>query len=236
MPILTGNAIRQIRRHVRRVDRFMHERPYRANVLGPYLMEHGMHRGAGGHNIFLGKPDAAHASGQIETYSIYELTTNGNPQDTTVNQTNVYQESGFDYSKDVFCIVWEVDTADADFRYWSWPIELEDCELEQPVNLGARSRLTISGGAVTMTESFHKIRIENFGVDITDDLDTINGGTDGDMLVLVASDSTETVVCKDGTGNLAMTGDFSLTHTQDTIVYVYNGTNWLELTHANNAS
>jgi hypothetical protein len=39
-----------------------------------------------------------------------------------------------------------------------------------------------------------------------------------------------------GTGNLRLTGggDFNLDNADDTIVFIYNGTNWLELAQSSN--
>ena len=94
--------------------------------------------------------------------------------------------------------------------------------------------LTIASGAITVTGKLHNVDTESDAS--TDDLDTINGGVVGQIVILRAADDGRTIVCKDGTGNLKLSGDFSLTHTEDGIVLIYDGSNWIELSTANNAS
>lgn len=97
--------------------------------------------------------------------------------------------------------------------------------------LGIRSggELTIATGAITITDSHHRVDTEADAA--TDDLDTINGGTDGEILVLQAQDSARTVVLKDGTGNLALNDDFSLLNDQASITLQYHlaQTEWVEI-------
>lgn len=92
---------------------------------------------------------------------------------------------------------------------------------------GAVSELTISTGAITATASHHTVDTESDAA--SDDLDTINGGTLGAILVLRAANTARTVVIKDGTGNIHNSGDgdFSLDDTEKVWVGVYNGTDWI---------
>lgn len=102
------------------------------------------------------------------------------------------------------------------------------------LRLAYAGELTIAAGVITATGAYHSVDTE--GGAGTDDLDTVNGGTEGDVLVLRADDSARTVVCKDGTGNLRLAGgDFSLDHVEDRIALHYDGTNWCELTRADNS-
>jgi hypothetical protein len=96
--------------------------------------------------------------------------------------------------------------------------------------------LTIATGAITITRSYHIVDTENG--DASDDLATINGGLDGLRLVLRAADNDNTVVVKDGTGNIITASDCSLTHTQDTIELIYDATlaQWLELSRSDNTA
>ena len=95
--------------------------------------------------------------------------------------------------------------------------------------------LTIAAGAITATHRYHPVDTEADAA--TDDLVTINGGKYiGQLLTLVAIDATHTVVCKDGTGNLQLNGDFSLDNSQDTITLVWNGGNWLEVSRSDNGA
>jgi len=100
------------------------------------------------------------------------------------------------------------------------------------IGLGTPTNLTIATGVITKTGSYHTVDTEASAS--TDDLDTINGGSIGDILFLTATDSTRTVVVKDNIGNLQLSGDFSLDNIEDTIQLLYNGTNWLEISRSNN--
>ena len=99
---------------------------------------------------------------------------------------------------------------------------------------GTTTTLVISGGVVTVVRA--NTIVDTEGAAASDDLDTINGGTTGALLVLSAENVARTVVCKDGTGNLQLAGDFSLDHTNDRLLLVSDGTNWTELSRSNNAA
>jgi hypothetical protein len=94
--------------------------------------------------------------------------------------------------------------------------------------------LTIAGGIITVTNSWH--RVDTQSAASTDDLDTINGFTDGMQLYLRALSSANTVVLKDGTGNLVLAGDFSLDTGDDIIHLIYDGVSnvWKEVSRSDN--
>jgi len=95
--------------------------------------------------------------------------------------------------------------------------------------------LTISSGVVTYAgNSFTLIATEASAS--TDDLDTINGGVSGDRLVLTPASDSDTVVVKDGTGNLQIAGDFSLDSSHDTIELIFSTNVWLELSRTSGGS
>ena len=97
--------------------------------------------------------------------------------------------------------------------------------------------LTISSGSVTPTGSNHTIDTE--GNAASDDLDTIvddGSVATGTLLLLRAAADARTVVVKDGTGNLRLAGDFSLTHTQDCLLLMHVGTSWIEVSRSDNAA
>lgn len=88
--------------------------------------------------------------------------------------------------------------------------------------------LTIASGVVTVQKAYHTLTPETGAVD---DLTTINGGVDGQLLILQAT-ATKTVTLKDGLGNLDLSGDFEMIDTDDKIIILtYNGTAniWVEL-------
>lgn len=101
------------------------------------------------------------------------------------------------------------------------------------LNFGSAVTKTIAGGVITATQT--RTAVDTEGAAATDDLDTINGGTAGDIIILSAADSTHDVVCKDGTGNLSLEGDFTLDNGADKLVLMYSGSVWTEISRANNA-
>ena len=70
----------------------------------------------------------------------------------------------------------------------------------EDVGIGAPTELTISAGAVTISKTARMIwhTIDTEGDAATDDLDTINGGSPGQFLLIQPEDSGRTVVCKHG--------------------------------------
>ena len=100
------------------------------------------------------------------------------------------------------------------------------------LSLGHETVLTISAGAITVAKSFHKVSTE--GGAASDDLDTINGGYEGQILVLRAATDSNTVVLKDNTGNMALNGDFSMDLSTDTITLLWDTSVWVELSRSNN--
>lgn len=100
--------------------------------------------------------------------------------------------------------------------------------------LGSMTPLTIASGVITVSSGFHEVDTESAAA--SDDLDTINyeGIQDGTLLVLRAVDSGRTVVLKDGTGNLRLAGDFSLTHNRDTVTLIKGNAVWYEVSRSDN--
>jgi hypothetical protein len=86
-------------------------------------------------------------------------------------------------------------------------------------------QLTIDGaGAVTRTQVYHSIETNAGGP--TDDLVTINGGAEGDLLIIRPYHDGHTVVVKHNTGNIWLLGaaDISLDDIGDHLVFVYSST------------
>jgi hypothetical protein len=95
------------------------------------------------------------------------------------------------------------------------------------LNLKPAIELTIASGEVTILQSNHTIDTESD--DSTDDLELINGGFAGDILILSANHTDRTVVLKHGTGNIYCNSgsDFSLDSTEKMAILIFNGTNWI---------
>lgn len=105
------------------------------------------------------------------------------------------------------------------------------------ISHGSPTELTIdASGIITVTKGYH--RVDTFADAATDDLVTINDGVDGELLVLRAENDARTVVLKDGGGNLALAGDFSLDNVHDTISLIYDATLalWLETSRSDNGA
>ena len=93
----------------------------------------------------------------------------------------------------------------------------------------AVTELTISSGIVTVTQMFHTIDTE--GDAATDDLDTINGGSTVNMIVIRAANDARTVVVKHNTGNIWLQGkaDINLDDLEDGLLLVWDGTKWFDI-------
>ena len=101
------------------------------------------------------------------------------------------------------------------------------------ISVGSPTAVTVSGGIIAVTKSYHTVDTE--GGAAADDLDTINGGEDGDLLVLRIVAAARKVTVKDGTGNLEITGDCVLGGLPNIIVLLnIDGTSWIEVTRRKN--
>jgi len=92
--------------------------------------------------------------------------------------------------------------------------------------------VTIASGAITALADWHWVDTEADAA--SDDLDTINGGYEGRVLRIFAADSARTVVVKDGTGNIRLPADRSLTANTDTITLLFRSGSWVEVGFADN--
>ena len=96
------------------------------------------------------------------------------------------------------------------------------------LNLGPVSQLTIVSQAVTITGSYHSLFTA-----ANANLVTINGGVEGDILVVRGAGG-GAISARDNTGNLRLAGNFSISSANDTMVLMFDGTNWIELCRSNN--
>jgi len=99
---------------------------------------------------------------------------------------------------------------------------------------GTPTELTIATGVITAIRSYHKIDTQgDLG---TDELDTINGGSLGMILILTSENDGRDTTLKHATGNLRLSqgNDFILDNINATITLIYNGTNWLEISRSAN--
>lgn len=98
--------------------------------------------------------------------------------------------------------------------------------------LGSMSELTIASGGITITSSVHIVDTQ--GDAASDNLNTINGGSTGSILVLTTADSSRDVTLKDDSDNLRLAGDCSLASSNDSITLIKNGSIWREVSRSIN--
>lgn len=98
-----------------------------------------------------------------------------------------------------------------------------------------QENVTIASDAITVTSSY--VRVLTEGSTSSDELATINGGSAGQVLYLHQQLSTKDITLKDGTGNLALAGDFAMDHAQDMIHLIYSAADsvWIEVSRSSNA-
>jgi hypothetical protein len=102
---------------------------------------------------------------------------------------------------------------------------------------GDGAGLMLASGVLNAVTGF--VRVVTEGGAASDDLDTITVGSlpEGSLIVLVADNSTETVVVKNGTGNIQLAGsDFTMDNKKDTIMLILTQSNWLEVSRSNNGA
>lgn len=102
----------------------------------------------------------------------------------------------------------------------------------------AATTLVINAGAVTITDHC-MFRIDTEAAAASDDLDTINGGVEGDVITFQSTNSSRDVMFKHGTGNLRLNGlvDFALNQISDRITLQKgSGGVWVQISSSNNGT
>lgn len=115
----------------------------------------------------------------------------------------------------------------------SIPAPSTPTEVAGRINLGTLEGVTLSGDAFSLVadKSFYSVTSET---GTSDDLVTINGGTDGDLIVLrPASGHTITAL---ETGNLDLDGSKTLDDVQDKLTLIYDSahTKWCQVSWSGN--
>jgi hypothetical protein len=87
---------------------------------------------------------------------------------------------------------------------------------------------TIAAGVIAVTGG-PDVAVDTEASAATDDLDTINGTVNGQIVVIRAVNSARTVVLRDGVGNLRLTGNITLDNNEDRVILRSNGTNLFQL-------
>lgn len=92
-------------------------------------------------------------------------------------------------------------------------------------DLGTPSELTIASGAIATTGKFHTVDTQSDAA--SDDLDTVTGVANGELVLLRPASAARTVVVKHGTGNIKCPQgvDISLAEATDHVLLIGDGTN-----------
>jgi hypothetical protein len=95
--------------------------------------------------------------------------------------------------------------------------------------------ITISSGVISIglsNNSFGYVNLINEGFPgvVVDDLDTINGGRDGDEIIVSSYSTSILITVKNGTGNILLSGNEDVVlEAGRQLVLFYNGSDWLEI-------
>lgn len=99
------------------------------------------------------------------------------------------------------------------------------------------STVTIASGVVTVPNAVGHIivLIGTEGGAATDDLDTISGGLENQIISFFSVSSSQDTTFKDNTGNLALNADFTLDNAADCITLIKRGSTWYQMAASSNA-
>jgi hypothetical protein len=124
------------------------------------------------------------------------------------------------------------DAAAQNLFIWSNTV-ISPVELIYPLTVNP---IIIASGAITCPSdnSVTYVLVDTEGGAATDDLVTINGGFEGQIVYFSTTSSSRDVTFKDGTGNLNLVSDFVCDNNSDTITLIRRGSNWFEIARSNN--
>ena len=102
-------------------------------------------------------------------------------------------------------------------------------ELQGRLNLGDATELTIASGVITITKASTLYTVDGEG-DAADSLLTINGGVEGDEILLLPENASRNITIATGTGNILVPSgvDYIIPDTGAVKLY-YDGSNWIVL-------
>jgi len=118
-------------------------------------------------------------------------------------------------------------------------------EFSQAINTNAgfgaieSTEKTIASGIIDIGTAFIPFRrytVDTQNDSASDDLDTIEGGHEGELLLIQAENAARTVVVKDGAG-MVLAGDCTLDNTEDILLLMCTATDsWIEISRSNNGA
>ena len=114
---------------------------------------------------------------------------------------------------------------------WSSNAQVNNLKINNKLNTQPNTA-TISSGAITYTNTYMVVDTEASAS--TDDLDTINGGSVGDILIIRQENDGRDITFKHAGGNINLTNgiEFSFVNTRDRLVLQYDGSFWVELSRS----
>jgi hypothetical protein len=103
---------------------------------------------------------------------------------------------------------------------------------------GNSPTITINSGAITVaySASIMPVTVDTESAAATDDLNTITPTNPciGQLLILRIASNARNVVLKDNTGNIGLSGDFTMNSTADRLTLIWNGSGWNEISRSDN--
>lgn len=138
------------------------------------------------------------------------------------------------YFKQIFQVLADTISVTVDPVNGEWTTDAARVRVPGLLNVDAATELTIASGAITVTKSYHTVDTQSDAA--SDDLDTINGGGEGDHLYLRATSNDRTVVIKHGTGNIRCGSDVTLDHGSDVIHLLRGATFWNMVSFSSNGT
>ena len=93
------------------------------------------------------------------------------------------------------------------------------------------TQLLITDGIITVTDTFPSVRVQTGS---SDDLETINGGVDGQILFIKPYDNND-IVLKNDVDNILCNGgsDVTLNTSRDIAMLIYQSDTWIQLFYSN---
>jgi len=104
----------------------------------------------------------------------------------------------------------------------------------QNIYLGTSPTLTISSGAVTITNEGGSYKIDTESAAASDTLDTINGTVSGQVVVLQSVSNARDIIISNGVGNIYTNNGLSetLNYASDRVSFISDGSNLYQLTRS----
>lgn len=132
--------------------------------------------------------------------------------------------------------IWAGDNRTGGAQEWRFIGSVSTTATTSPPVFGSEGIYTIASDAVTIQSTDAPVRVDTEASAATDDLATINGGVARQIIILRSTSVSRDITVKDAVGNIRLPGDFVLSHPEDRLMLIYDGTNWCQLTSSDNSA